>query len=33
MEEIGEVFNRLIQWATPKGLMKQEEFKVAYYLS
>jgi len=28
MEKIGEVFNRLIQWATPKGLMNQENLRL-----
>ncbi|MFT4645919.1 MAG: AraC family transcriptional regulator [Planctomycetota bacterium] len=28
MEKIGEVFKRLIQWATPKGLMNQENLRL-----
>ncbi|WP_347174025.1 AraC family transcriptional regulator [Polaribacter uvawellassae] len=28
MEKIGEVFNRLIQWAAPKGLMNQENLRL-----
>ena len=28
MEKIGGVFNRLIQWATPKGLMNQENLRL-----
>ena len=28
MDEIGEVFNRLIHWATPKGLMSQENLRL-----
>lgn len=28
MEKIGEVFNRLIHWATPKGLMNQENLRL-----
>lgn len=28
MDEIGEVFNRLVQWATPKGLMKQKRLRL-----
>ena len=28
MDKIGEVFNRLIKWATPKGLMSQENLRL-----
>jgi AraC family transcriptional regulator len=28
MEKIGEVFNRLIQWAAPKGLMNQDNLRL-----
>jgi len=28
MEKIGEVYNRLIRWATPKGLMNQENLRL-----